>query len=167
MSESIEHQNLVNMLIEYIINSELCRDTAYILMDLPTSNSNSKPPIVNGYRPDIYIETSRIKIIGEAKTYSDAERKHSINQYKSYMEDCEKSEVDAYFIVSTTWEIQTSIRNMLNHFKKSLGLYKVHVVVISQLTKGDYNAKNSSKSRANYNSQNESVSLSSRSSKCN
>jgi hypothetical protein len=131
MGESLQHIELVNSILKFMklmVNVEL---TCLIRVDLP--DSNSKPPKVGeGYIPDLYFCNDEMLIIGEAKTSNDFDRKHSLEQYMSYIITCDHFEGEANMIVAVPWTEYISAKNLLRKIKKQ-GSYDLKIVVLNDL----------------------------------
>ena len=85
MSESIEHMNLVKDIVEYV--KEKLPECVHGLIEIDDCIAQ-KPPKINGFIPDVYFNWKEQLIIGEAKTLADFERKHSREQFMTYLEAC-------------------------------------------------------------------------------
>ena len=55
-------------------------------MDLPLQPSGTGPPLVNGYRPDVYGEdtTGEVRVVGEAETAAGLKRRHTYRQLRAF-----------------------------------------------------------------------------------
>lgn len=56
------------------------------VVDLPTWLVDAVPPLVDGYRPDLYGEddTSGLLVVGEAETAAGLERRHTYRQLRAF-----------------------------------------------------------------------------------
>lgn len=121
MGESKKHMDLVRSLKSYVekipeIEGSLIRS------DLP--ESVEKPlPMSDGFRPDIYYEYLNLLVIGEAKTSFDFERKHSIEQYNSYLRRCNLFFGKAVFILAVPWTEYVSAKNLVRQILKKNNYY--------------------------------------------
>lgn len=112
MTESSEHEELVEMIKLYALRTHQEINQACIQID--RGDFDYKPSqMIDGYRPDFQYRWNDILIVGEAKTSFDLERKHSLAQYESYLNYCERYDGESYFILSTTWQYQNTAKNLL------------------------------------------------------
>lgn len=128
MSESIQHQKLVKLILEYTENLVGFDKSCFISSDV--ADGLSIPPLTaEGYRPDVFYLYDEVMIIGEAKTSDDVRRIHSCAQYESYIKKCSLFSGYAYFVVSVHWSDKASISNILNRIKKKYaGEYKIVIL---------------------------------------
>jgi hypothetical protein len=84
MSEGSLHARLVQELVTFIrrMPRELSVPT---LVDLPGTDQELKPPMLNGFVPDVYVPGNS-PIIGEAKTLRDLETEHTRLQVAAFLE---------------------------------------------------------------------------------
>lgn len=135
MPESSIHIDLV-LLMEAYAKHELGINDGFILLDTPGHLIGNKPPLVNDRRPDMYIRTSEMLIIGEAKTTSDWNTKHSISQYKSYFQECIDFCGNALLLIAVPWHIERGVRNYLRHLFRDARNELVLLTVISDMWRG-------------------------------
>ena len=100
MSQSEAHRNLVLQVAKAI---EARYFPISVITDLQQNPGDAVPPMIRGYRPDVYAheEVRNIQIIAEAKTDSDLKNLHTQRQLMSfigYLSDKERS----LFILSVT-----------------------------------------------------------------
>ena len=87
--ESLKHHNLVKKMNEYIVNYE---NAEISLVESDIFEVNGKVTrMPEGFVPDLYYKYNGLLIIGEAKTDSDFEREHSLQQYISYLKTLSNS----------------------------------------------------------------------------
>ena len=116
MAESEKHISLVRCLYNWVKDELFDGDSGAIFIDLPESKPHCKPSLlVAGVRPDLYAKRTRdnLLIIGEAKTPSDLETKHSIGQYKSFLNECENHKGPSLIIMAVPWDFQRAAQNLL------------------------------------------------------
>lgn len=119
MAESIVHINYVRKIAEYtsaIIPVELI---PHLLIDLPESYRKPDRTIGN-FLPDLYYKDLKYLIIGEAKTENDIDRKHSINQYKSYIEEASLFHGEKHILICTSLYSYARIKNLIKKLKLEL-----------------------------------------------
>ena len=131
MSESRNHQNLVQIAVKCIIENVPVRDSALIQIDSPDT---TRPMKIGNYIPDIYLETPNYLVIGEAKTLDDFDRIHSRNQYDAYLSKCSSFQGKSFFILSVPWQIVPSAKNYFRRIKLNRKI-DVEIVVINELGK--------------------------------
>ena len=81
MGESKTHLNLVVALVNCIAHKFFSDDTGYLAIDLPEKRASDRPPKTMGFIPDVYYSGpyngTELLIIGEAKTASDIDNRHT------------------------------------------------------------------------------------------
>ena len=134
MAESSNHILLVNHLKSWVIEKFLDGDEGKIFVDHPDSNSCQRPPIMNGFIPDIYVPSGPygLMIIGEAKTARDLERKHSQNQFEQFLNKC--AEVNnSLFIIAVPWYSVRLAESILKYLKNKSNAGMVTTEVLEKL----------------------------------
>lgn len=131
MAESAEHINYVIMISNYVKELLPVNEHPFIMTDSPNEVAGT-PPVAGNYRPDVYYQNNGLLIIGEAKTDPDFDRQHSINQYKSYFEECDYFAGMAMLVVGGSWRISAALANMLRNIKRQYG-YRAKAIVINNL----------------------------------
>lgn len=119
MAESIAHIIYVRKIADYtsaIIPVELI---PYLLIDLPESCKKPDRTIGN-FIPDLYYKDQNFLIIGEAKTENDIDRNHSINQYKSYIEEASLFHGEKHILICTSLYSYARIKNLIRKLKSEL-----------------------------------------------
>lgn len=121
MTESLEHSNLVRMIVSYIkSNPELKLCQPLIEVDL---QEQVKPKPVLGYIPDVYYAYHNTLIIGEAKTADDFDRKHSKRQFEAYLKYCNESRGLSMLIIAVPWQVKPMAKNYFIRLKKEFGYF--------------------------------------------
>lgn len=128
MSESAQHQQLVRMIIEDVIDEIGPTNTALIATD--AVDGFALPPLTSeGFRPDFYYLFDNRMIIGEAKISDDIDRLHSRNQYESYIKKCSLFQGKATFILAVPWMDHATAHNIIRKIKKQYpGSYTVKIL---------------------------------------
>lgn len=134
MAESQKHIDLVRIMSRYV-QTKLAVEIGHILIDLPDSAVGSKPPNIGSYRPDLFISNEKLLLIGEAKTESDWQKRHSLEQYKDYMTACLRHNGTSIILGAVPWHIEKSLRSRLLSLFTSEQLAKVQIIVISDMTR--------------------------------
>lgn len=88
MSESDCHRNLVRALAGEIVADPVWTSIPLVYCDIQDSCVAELPPVIGSNRPDVFAKeiTSSLSIIGEAKTASDVDNRHTVEQLVSYFE---------------------------------------------------------------------------------
>ena len=128
MSESAQHQQLVNLIIADVINEVGSSHSALIATD--AVDGFALPPLTSeGFRPDVYYLYNDRMIIGEAKTSEDIDRLHSRSQYESYIKKCSLFQGSATFILATPWMDHATAHNIIRKIEKQYpGNYSVKIL---------------------------------------
>lgn len=79
MSESAQHQKLVNMIIEHV-ETIVGQDKKCFISSDEADGMSLSPLTAEGFRPDVFYQYGDTLIIGEAKTSDDVGRLHSREQ---------------------------------------------------------------------------------------
>ena len=100
MSQSEQHRNLVIQVVNAL--EARCPLMSFIA-DLQQKPGVEVPPVVNGFRPDVYArkKSDSSVLIAEAKTYNDLKNKHTDNQIESFINYLEQRK-NGFFILSVT-----------------------------------------------------------------
>lgn len=132
MAESAKHILLINLMKSIIIDKENI-DSALIFVDDPIDRTNC-PPIINGYRPDLYYDFNGRLIIGEAKTKNDLLNSHTNNQLETYIKLCSNFKGYSCFYLSVPWTESALAKNIIKKLIKKLGV-SINYYVIDELQK--------------------------------
>lgn len=128
MSESAQHQQLANMIIDKVIDIVGKDNQCFIMSDMADGYELS-PLMAEGYRPDVYYQYKNTLIIGEAKTSKDVPLIHSRLQYESYIKKCSLFSGNSILIVAVPWTEHAMIHNILRKLKlKYPGNYKIQIL---------------------------------------
>jgi len=132
--ESASHIILVRLLSKWIAESLLDGEYGFILIDNSASQIQEKPPMINGYIPDIYVmKTAKCGvIIGEAKTSKDVERPHSLEQYEAFLRWCSKFD-DSLLVLAVPWYQVRNVESILRRLKKKIGAEYTTTKVLERL----------------------------------
>lgn len=128
MSESVQHQKLVNAIIEHV-ETIVGQDKKCFISSDEADGMGQSPLTTEGYRPDVFYQYGDILIIGEAKTSDDVGRLHSREQYDSYLKKCALYDGKAYFIAAVYWADKAQLHNILRKIKvKYPGDYTIMIL---------------------------------------
>ena len=134
MGESKNHIQLVDDIYKWVSQSLFNESGISILVDRPESRPGERPPIINGFIPDLYVENApnELLVIGEAKTYKDLERKHSREQFEAFLKKCKTYE-RSIFVAAVPWDYVNLAKSILKNLKKKVGAECVEIKVLDQL----------------------------------
>ncbi len=133
MSESSQHVRLVEALAKYVKENYLGGDGGRICTDLQNKNAQGVPPLINGHRPDLYVNNMpSFKIIGEAKTSWDLERPHTEEQLTAFMKCC-SDQKDTVLLLAVPWDMVRLTRALIRDIKKRNGMDSVKPLVLERL----------------------------------
>ena len=128
MSESAQHLQLVNLIIDKVVDMVGDTNRCFIMSDAADGYALS-PLTEEGYRPDVYYQYENLLIIGEAKTSDDVSRIHSKMQYESYLKQCSLFNGTAVFLAAVPWTEHAAIHNILRKLRqKCPGTYEVRII---------------------------------------
>ena len=128
MSESAQHLQLVNCIIDEVVNIVGEANKCFIMSDVADGYALS-PLMEEGYRPDVYYQYQNILLIGEAKTSDDVARVHSKLQYESYLKKCSLFRGTAVFLAAVPWTEHATIHNILRKLRQKYpGAYEVRII---------------------------------------
>lgn len=128
MSESAQHLQLVNQVINEVISIVGACNKCFIMSDV--ADGYGLPHLTEeGFRPDVFYQYGDQLIIGEAKTSNDVAKIHSKLQYESYIKKCAIFPGNALFIVAVPWTEHAVIHNILRKLQiKYPGHYIVRIL---------------------------------------
>lgn len=134
MAESLAHINLVNMLATWIADSLLNGDHGHILIDTPDRSSQQKPPPICDYTPDIFVINAPgfSFIIGEAKTATDLDNRHTVEQLKAFLCKCAES-TTSLFVVAVPWHRVRLARSIVKYCQQLTNTEEVKTEVLEKL----------------------------------
>lgn len=130
MGESRKHIDLVKTTYEYIKTIVPYDSIPFIEMD---SSETSKPSrVIGNFIPDVYYCYQNILVIGEAKTIGDFDRRHSIEQYSSYLQECERFPGKSVLVLGVPWQIMITAKNYFKRWKRNKET-KTIIVIINEM----------------------------------
>ena len=88
MSQSDEHKRLVREMAHAIA---IRYPEVHSVVDLPRRPHGTAPPLVGGYRPDVYGRDAagELVVVGEAETAAGLERRHTRRQLRAFADHLE------------------------------------------------------------------------------
>lgn len=127
--ESQIHINLVKTAYNYI--KQLIPYEDHSLIETDSSGSCSTVHIAGNFIPDVYYLGNNLLIVGEAKTASDFERKHSKEQYEAYILHCNSFTGQAILVISIPWQILATAKNFFRR-KRQQGQIHFEIVILDE-----------------------------------
>ena len=117
MSQSEQHKNLV---IEVVKALEIRCPLLSLIADVQQKPGDEVPPVINGFRPDVYArnESGSSVVIAEAKTDNDLMNKHTDNQIESFVNYLEQRK-NGFFILSVTGYGANSAKTLLRFVRQA------------------------------------------------
>lgn len=131
--ESDEHRLLTHQVRSWIARNypELA---AYIVDDLDGPTGRSRPPLIGGYRPDLFVAGSidRPAIIGEAKTELDFDTVHTGLQLEAYLRYLAK-QPSGVLVVSVTWRARRTAKSKVKRLVRKLQPCEIGTYTITDI----------------------------------
>lgn len=121
MPESQQHRRLVQHLHDWVMSTHIHDSPTVVYIDSRQYSHISRPPLVNGYIPDLYVsrpDDSGV-IIGEAKTANDLENEHTHSQFIAYLSWCAARE-GSLLVVAVPWYMSRFAKSMVHNIEKRL-----------------------------------------------
>lgn len=134
MGESSSHMVLVERMADWVAAELLGGNAAPILLDSGFGWHTSRPPAIEGYVPDLYVDDKmlRLLVIGEAKTPRDLESGRSEAQIRAFLEYC-AMQSDSLFVLAVPWHSVRFAQSLLGMWKRRAGIQSVHTKVLEML----------------------------------
>lgn len=105
----------------------------FLLVDAPASDQLPPRLLTEAYRPDLYLFNGEWHLIGEAKTDKDCMRPHSLEQYKTYLEELESfNRKESYLIMSCSMQMSPAMSNLFRRLKRE-NQYSSKIIIINEL----------------------------------
>lgn len=127
MSQSDAHRMLV-IRVAKAIQSRYPR--IWLTTDLQRAPGNPVPPLIGGYRPDVYARRHSTKffVIAEAKTDRDLDNKHSHRQISSFINFLEQQD-NGLFVLSVTGHGANRAKTLLRFMRRVLQVKNAEIAV--------------------------------------
>ena len=134
MSESSVHTNLVKSLAKWVIELLPPEDSSHILVDIPENSPQKKPPRLYEFVPDVFVSNIQryTLIIGEAKTATDIDNNHTIDQLTAFLRKCSESN-NSLLVLAVPWHKVRLAASVIRYCKKKADLDVVETRVIDRL----------------------------------
>lgn len=134
MPESSAHSNLVTLLSNWIMEILSPEDRSHMFIDNPDNPPQKKPPKLYDFVPDIFVSDTNhyACIIGEAKTASEIDNDHTLEQLTAFLRKC--SEVDkSLLVLAVPWHQVRLASSVVKYCKRKEGLDFIETKVIDRL----------------------------------
>ena len=134
MSESEAHQHLTGALVTWIAGTYLRGDDGSLLVDGPLAGLRGGPPMVGGFRPDVYLAPSQknVLVIGEAETARELERPHTTAQLGTFLEYCCCYRGSA-LVLAVPWYMTRCAKSLLRYLQERHRADSVTAIVLDKL----------------------------------
>ena len=101
-----------------------------LITDVQTTPGDPVPPVIGGYRPDVYARNTSANsvVIAEAKTDCDLSNKHTHNQIASFITYLERNG-DGVFILSVTGCGANRAKTLLRFMCREMHVTKTDITV--------------------------------------
>jgi hypothetical protein len=121
-------------LLKYVQYTFEADHNAVILHDLPSAIGCEKPPMIEGFRPDLYASSGALQtvIIGEAKTAKDLETAHSREQYRAYARHLAIC-AHPTFIIAVPWSLRVRAKTLMRLASEEADASGIARVVIDDI----------------------------------
>lgn len=113
MAESSHHQGLVSRAAKAVRAALRGHDHLSCFVD-GSPAFDGLPPTIDGYRPDVYVTTNYIEVIGEAKPPWDVETKRSEHQLGAFLHHVEQ-EPSRHMVLAVHWSSSATARSVLRN----------------------------------------------------
>ena len=134
MPESLNHSGLLIRMHHYV-NYTFDEDhNLIVLHDLPGAIGCEKPPMIEGFRPDLYASKGALHtvIIGEAKTARDIETAHSREQFRAYARHLAVC-THPTFILAVPWQLRIRAKTLMLLAVEQAGAPGIMQIVIDDI----------------------------------
>ncbi len=127
MSQSETHRKLVTQ-VEKALEARYPRLS--IVTDVQQAPSDAVPPLIGGYRPDVYARKilSNEIVIAEAKTDRDIDRTHTHNQIVSFLTYLERKG-NGLFVLSATGHGANHAKTLLRFIYRDMPVKSTDIAV--------------------------------------
>ncbi len=134
MAESRTHLRLVEALVSWIAVEQFHGERGCILVDAPDSLAHAKPPNIAGYVPDVFAHglAGGGIVVGEAKTASDVENRHTREQLGAFLRYC-AARPGSVFVFAVPWHATRYARWLIESVRRACGCGRVSTFVLEQL----------------------------------
>lgn len=128
MGESSTHISLVNILRDYVISEVPPEEKNLVLVEAPGA-IDLPPKNRDKFRPDVEYWHNERLIIGDAKSSSDLESRHSRSQIESYIQDCQDFSGDAMLVIAVPFEDSARACSVISTIQRRLNTSVPYVIL--------------------------------------
>ena len=127
MSQSDAHRKLV-IQVTRALESRYPRIS--FITDVQQIPGDEVPPLIDGFRPDVYGRKTSVNyiVIAEAKTDGDLDNKHTHNQIKSFIDYLERKE-NGFFVLSVTGYGANRAKTLLRFIRQDMDMMSTDITV--------------------------------------
>lgn len=120
MAESATHISYVKIAEQYVRG--IIPNDAHCLIEADIADYPKRPTrTIGDFIPDLYFSYNGLLVIGEAKTENDIDRKHSKEQYQSYLFEATNFSGTAHIVIVTSIYSMATAVNYFRHLKQESG----------------------------------------------
>ncbi|HEV7511425.1 MAG TPA: hypothetical protein VGO27_06980 [Candidatus Acidoferrum sp.] len=133
MSETLQHTQLVSVILRWIHNKHMLTPGFLLYCDSPTALNTEKPPNVDGFYADVYGVTSPplITVLGEAKTIPDIDSERSFRQICAFLSFL-SVRPDPTFVFAIPWQAKATAKNLVRLASKKVTAAGVATVYLTE-----------------------------------
>ena len=128
MSESLQHQRLVERIANALVGALNGYDKTLCLVDRAT-DSDGIPHRIGGFRPDVYATDASIVIVGEAKTARDLESPRTEHQLRAFLKYVE-AHTSRHLVLAVHWTAVATAKSVLRHAAPNWSLVRRRVHIL-------------------------------------
>ena len=128
MAESLQHQRLVERIVNAVAEALNGYDEALCLVD-GTPHSDGIPHMIGGFRPDVYATDTSIVIVGEAKTARDLESPRTEHQLQAFLKYVE-AHTSRHLVLAVHWTAVATAKSVLRKTASNWGEVRRRVHIL-------------------------------------
>lgn len=133
--ESDSHKQYIINAVRYI-EREFNISPSMMAVDL--GGSIYTPPLtIDCFRPDIYVNSPQVIIIGESKTDDDIDNKHTTLQLISYIKELNAYQKEKHLVMSSSIAAYSTLRNYIRRFRKANDVSFITFHTVDPIRKGE------------------------------
>jgi len=119
VSEGYLHGILVSKVAQYF-TQEFGDDLDVLLVDIAGSRPSDKPPKIGNFFPDVWAQSRRRILLGEAKTAKDLDTEHSRAQIECFLRHVYLSPSGSRFVLAVPGFIAAHAKALVEHTTAAL-----------------------------------------------
>jgi hypothetical protein len=133
MSETLQHTQLVSVILQWIHKKHRVTPGFLLYCDSPTILNTEKPPTVDGFYADVYAVTSppSITVLGEAKTIPDIDSERTFRQICAFLSFL-SVRPEPTFIFAIPWQARATAKNLVRLASKKVTRFSVTTVYLTE-----------------------------------